>query len=116
MTRIGNIEKEDAILAFQQAEQAPAGEHLLVSRKMAVMGLVADISGRRQRHGIDDLAIMGRVLIKVHNGQKVRGLVGLVASPDVQHRFFLAAFMLCKGIANNAKRQQSNDAKRSIAL
>ena len=45
MARIGHVEEEDAVLSPEQAEQATAGEDVLVGGKMAVVRLVAYVPG-----------------------------------------------------------------------
>ena len=103
MPRTGNIEEENAVLIFEHAQQSAACQHLLVRRKMAVMRFVADVSRRRKRNGIDNLPISRGVFVKINDGQKVGRDVGLVARPNIKHRFFLSVPCCAKAYGTPAK-------------
>ena len=51
MPWVGDVKKEDAILALEHAQQSAATQDPFVCGKMAMVRLIADISRRRKRHG-----------------------------------------------------------------
>src|SRR5262245_12007443 len=67
---------------------------------MTVMSLVADVSRRRNLDGIDHPPVSARVRIEIHNSQKVRRDVRLIARPHVKHRFGVVS-VLRGGVRDN---------------
>ena len=109
MTRNGDIEKEDAILPLKHAEQSAASENSFVLGKMAMVGLIADISRHWKRHSCDDTSVVSGILVKVNDGQKVWREVGLIARPNIEHLFFSVAtvtFMVGKGSRREGEEQR----------
>jgi len=52
---------------------------------MTVMRFVADVAGRRNRHGPDNLAVLRGFLVEVDDGKEIRGYVSLVLRPDIKN-------------------------------
>src|SRR5262249_45476403 len=102
MLRAGNVEEEDGILAAEQAQESAAAKHLFVRRKVTVMGLVTNVSRRRNLDSIDHLPVSARVRLEIHHRQKVRSDMRLIARPHVKHRFGLVSVL-----RDNVRRQQS---------
>ena len=96
MPWIGDVKKEDAILALEHAQQSAATQDLFVRGKMAMVRLISDISRRREGYGRDYSSVSPGILVKVDDGQKVGRDVSLIARPDIEHRFFLRAKMLAE--------------------
>jgi hypothetical protein len=55
---------------------------------MAVVGFVADVPRPRQRDRPQDLAVVGRGLVKVHHREKVRAPSSVIAGPDKEGSLF----------------------------
>jgi hypothetical protein len=89
--RPGDVEEENAGLPTQEAQEAAASEDILVSREVAVVRLVADIPGRRERDRINDLTVVVRVLVEVNHREEIGMHARLIARPDVERLLRLGA-------------------------
>src|SRR4029450_5864695 len=88
---VGDVEEEDVVLALEHAQEPATREYSLVDRRVAMMRLVTDVARRWEGHGLEHLAVVGRVAIEIDDRKKVGRHAGLIARPDVERGRLLRA-------------------------
>ena len=82
--RVRDIEEEYAVLVAEHAEQAAAGEDVLVGGEPTVVRLIVDAARPRYLGRPDDVAIARRVRVVVNDHEPVRRLALRITGPDVK--------------------------------
>jgi len=82
---VGDIEEEDPVLAFEEAQQSATTQDLLIDGKVAVMRLVTYIARRRHRDSSDDLAVIGGVFVEIDDCEEIRCFPSLIARPYIKY-------------------------------